>query len=39
MVYNDDRMTNRINKWSGGSVTLAVGVALGLGVALGALFF
>lgn len=37
-LYNEDRMTARINKWSGGRVTLACAAALVIGLVIGALF-
>lgn len=38
-IYNEDRMTQRINTWSGGRVTVAVFVAMAIGVVIGSLFF
>lgn len=37
-IYNEDRMMTRINKWSGGRVTVACGACLAIGLALGSLF-
>lgn len=37
-LYNEDRMTTRINAWSGGRVTVAVAAALVIGFVLGAAF-
>ena len=38
-VYNDDRMAARLNKWSGGRVTVLAAVCLAVGFAIHALFF
>lgn len=37
-IYNEDRMTARINAWSGGRVTVACAAALGIGVLIGWFF-
>lgn len=38
-LYNEDRMTQRINAWSGGRVTVACLAALVVGAVIGAMLF
>lgn len=38
-LINEDRLAGRINVWTGGRVTVAVGVALAVGLFIGAIFF
>lgn len=38
-LINEERLSERINQWSGGRILLAVGAALAAGIVIGGLFF